>query len=445
MSELPHAECSFEPGSVVDPVGRVFKYQGRIFRAIAGPYTDIIVEALTLAEANHWFEQGLIPTWRTDYSLAGYSLVIEHQRVPFVTLRGEWSGAGLKEAALCYLRVAAALARAQLCLKDAHTWNVLFDHTIPYVIDWGSIRPLAELNWEFWYFQFRKYFLVPLYLFSLGQAHLARAMLREHQVGVGNFIIDLPMTRRVPEEPFLIFQKYSPAPSAQAFEDLMEYVARLALPRVEGEWIAYEQPRFNGLADLENIREKDRIVQRLVSSDPCSTVLDMGCNHGLHSEICAELGKRVVAADIEETCINELFVRTKQSKRSILPLYVDMLWPIGDSGFMNTIASAHHRLACDTCLAMALVHHLAFKHFASFESIARSISRFTWHRAIVEFVPREDWHVAQWAPERLPWYSAENFIAAMLEYFTHYTIIPSEPAPRQIMMFEGKKKQWISK
>lgn len=440
MIELPRSECSFEPGSVVDPVGRVFKYQERVFRAIAGPYTDTVLEALTLAEANHWFEQGLIPTWRTDYSLAGYSLIVEHKRVPFVTLRAEWCGEGLKEAALCYLRIAAALAKAQLCLKDAHTWNVLFDGTTPYVIDWGSIRPIAELNWEFWYFQFRKYFLVPLYLFSVGQAPLARAMLREHHVGVGNFIIDLSITRRMPEEPFLIFQKHSPIPTAQAFEDLMGYIALLSFPHVEGEWSTYEQPHFNSLAELANVREKDRIVHRLMSSDPHSTVLDMGCNYGLHSEICAELGKRVVATDIEETCLNELFIKTKQSKRSILPLYVDMLWPIGDSGFMNTIPSAQNRLACDTCLAMAIVHHLVFKHFASFESIARNISQFARQRAIVEFVPRDDWHVAHWEPERLPWYTEENFMAAMLEYFTHCTIISSEPAPRQIMVFEGRKK-----
>ena len=439
MRELPVSECEFEPGSVVDPVGRVFKHQGRMYRGIYAPYVDTVLQVLSLAEANQWFDQGLIPTWRADFNLSGYPLVIEHKRVPFVTLRSEWCGEGLKEAALCYLRVAAMLAEFQLCLKDAHPWNVLFDNTTPHMIDWGSIRPISELNWSCWYFQFRKYFLIPLYLFSLGQAALARAMLREHHVGVGNVIIDMPFTQRIPEEPYHIFQRRSQIPPRRVFESLADYASSLSLPRVEGKWISYEQPRFSSLTDQNNLRTKDQIVLRLIESDPYSTVLDIGCNYGLHSEMGAGLGKRVVALDIEETCLNDLFLRSRHTRRDILPLYVDFLWPVGESGFMNTIPSAQDRLACDTCLVMALVHHLVFKHYSSLYAIARNIWRFTRHRAIVEFVPPEDWHVAQWAPERLPWYNTESFVAAMLEYFDRYTTIPSEPAPRQILVFEGKK------
>ncbi len=439
--ELSRAECEFEPGSAVDPVGRIFRYQGRILRGIFPPYVDSTLQVLSLAEKNRWFELGLIHTWRTNYTMPEFPLILEHKRVPFVTLRAEWPAEALREAALCYLRVATALADAGLCLKDAHTWNVLFDATKPYVIDWGSIRPISELNWDFWYSEFRKYFLVPLVLFSLGQAKLARSLLREHIVGVGNYLLELPWTQVFPEQPYLIWQNRGRSSPRQVFESLADYVASLSMPRFEGEWVQYEQPRLNSLAELDKARPKDRIVHDLITVDPRSTVIDIGCNWGLHSEICARLGKQVVAVDIEETCVNELFCQTRRSRLNILVLYMDFLWPMGESGIVNSIPSAPDRLACDTALAMALVHHLVFKRHVSFEAIAYGISRFTKRRAIVEFVPADDYHVSLWSPERIPWYKLENFVTAMKRYFKNYTILSSDPAPRKIIVFEGKKSQ----
>ncbi len=439
MAELRNDEYVFELSSAVDQVGRVFRRQGRVFRAVASPHVEFVLHTLSLAKKGRWFDVGLIPTWCTEDRLPEFPLVLEHQCVPFITLRSEWSAEGLRAAGLVYLRVAEVLAEEGLCLKDAHPWNVLFDRSIPYVIDWGSIRPMAELDWTLWYLQFRKYFLVPLYLFSIGQLRIPRAMLREHVVGVGNELMDIPIIQWIPERPYRIYQQASSGVTSQTFAALADYIASLPIPIVSAEWTDYPQPRFSGPEDMEHLRSKDRLIAQLLSSDPAITVLDIGCNHGLHSEIGATLGKQVVAGDIEEACINALFLRTVNSGRDILTLYLDFLWPMGESGITGTIPSVHQRLQCDTTLALALVHHLSFKHHLAFEAFARNISRFTRHRAIAEFVPPDDVHVAQWAPQRLPWYNLDNFIKAMREYFASYTIIPIEPEPRKIVVFEKRK------
>jgi hypothetical protein len=214
--EIRFEECEFDPSSAIDPVGRVFKYNGRIFRGIYAPHTDLAIQVLSEAQANRWFDQGLIPTWKTDFLLPDFPFILEHKRIPFVTIRSEWPGEGLREA---------VLAEAGYCLKDAHPWNVLFDKTTPYVIDWGSIRPISELNLDFWYLQFRKYFLIPLCLFSLGQPKLARTLLREHIIGVGNYIIDLPFTISFPEHPYQIFRNRSSSSPSRGFDALGEYVS----------------------------------------------------------------------------------------------------------------------------------------------------------------------------------------------------------------------------
>lgn len=426
----------FEPGSVVDPVGRIFHFQGRIFRAVTAPYAEFVSNTIKLANQKKWDEIGLIPSGLTDYSLPGFPLVIEHKKVPFVTLRGEWSAEGLRSAALCILHTSAELMRHNLCLKDAHPWNILFDGTRPYFIDWGSILPSSELSWAFWYQQFRQFLLLPLYAFSIGEPLIARAALREHKVGVGNEIMKLATLASLPDEAQQIADSVEMKPTASTFEALAEYVSSLKFPLVEGEWSAYAQPQFTSLTQLETLREKDRIMHRILTQDGGKTLIDIGANKGLHSEMAASLGKRVLACDIEESCLNALYQRNALAQADILPLYHDFLWPIGTSGILNTIPAAEDRLACDTVSMMAVTHHLAFKQHVSFEAMASGLSRLAKHRAIVEFVPAEDEHVALWSPERLPWYKLDNFIAAMRQHFKSHAIIASEPSPRCILVLE---------
>ena len=436
MPQLSLEEICFERGSVVDPVGKVFYFEGRVFRAIAGPYVDFVERTVESAHRGNWFDIGLVPTWRTSYTLPGYPLVIEHRRIPFVTLRGEWCGEGLRDAALCILRLSAELLRSNLYLKDAHPWNILFDGVKPFFVDWGSICASTELNWEFWYRQFRQYLVAPLHAFSIGEHRIARAMLREHKFGVGNELIELPGFRNRPDTPRYIAESAGLCPTPETFEALAQYVSDLHIPTVESEWTAYAQPQFPEHGDGTTLREKDRIVFRLLERDSGRTVIDIGTNNGLHSEMAASLGKRTLACDIEETCLNALYRRTREHGFDVLPLYHDFLWPIGTSGILNTIPAAEDRLACDTALVMALTHHLAFKQHVSFEAMALGLSRLARLRAIVEFVPPEDRHVALWSPERLPWYNLTNFIAAMRRHFKSHSIIASEPHPRCMIEFD---------
>ncbi|MGE3507845.1 MAG: hypothetical protein AB7N65_03065 [Vicinamibacterales bacterium] len=435
MPELAPNTVAFEPGSVVDPVGRVFHLDGRVFRAIAPGYDGFVAQTLDRAVRLGWFDAGLIPTWRTSYTLPGFPLVIEHQRIPVVTLRGEWTAEGVRDAALCILHLSARLCRSNLCLKDAHPWNVLFDGTTPYFIDWGSLAPAEDLNWPFWYRQFRQYLLAPLHAFSTGLPRIARAMLREQKIGVGNEIIELPELAQLPGVPHEIAQLAGTAPTVGTFEALAAYVSSLTFPNVDGEWSSYGQPVWAPL-DFGALRGKDRVVHRILAGDPGRSLLDLGTNRGLHSEMAASLGKRVVACDIEEGCLNDLYLRTRASRVDVLPLYHDFLWPIGTSGILNSIPAAEDRLACDTLLMMAVVHHLAFKLHVSFEAMARGIARLARHRAVVEFVPPDDEHVARWSPERLPWYGLDRFVAAMRRHFDIQAMVSSEPAPRCVIVFD---------
>lgn len=436
MTILSSEQIQFEPGSVVDPVGKVFRMEDRVFRAIAEGYGESVRQTVDLAHRHDWFSAGLVRTSLTEYSTSGSSMILEHERVPFNTVRGEWAGEGLRAAAICIMELQSKLLRSGFCLKDAHPWNVLFDGPSPRFIDWGSIRPAAELNIEFWYGQFRQYLLAPLYAFAVGEHRIARAMLREHRVGVGNEIMGRPEFAGLPDQPRLMLEATDNPLDSRLFDSFGHYIEEMTLPQVHGEWATYEQPSFTSDPSLSSLREKDRIVHGLLAADAGETLIDIGTNNGLHSEIAAVLGKRVLACDIEESCLNSLYLRVRDRGADILPLYHDFLWPIGTSGILNSIPAAEDRLRCDTLLMMAVTHHLAFKHHVSFEAMARGIDRLARRKAIVEFVPPTDVHVAQWDPGSLPWYCLDNFLSAMTVYFDRYTIVPSEPVPRCVVVFE---------
>ncbi|QJR16489.1 hypothetical protein DSM104440_03324 [Usitatibacter palustris] len=422
---------------MVDPVGRVFHREGRVFRAISPPYGAFVRDIVARAPARGWLEAGLVPTWTTDLQVQGFETVVEHKRIPFVTLRGEWSGEGLRAAALCILQLQAALLRDGLCLKDAHPWNVLFDGPVPRFIDWGSIRPASELNREFWYQEFRRFLLAPLYLFSRGRHRLARTMLREHSMGAGNELIDLPALRRWPRAPATLSAVNDPF--EQVVDRLADYVEQLRLPDVPGEWEKYPQPAFEGLRDMSRLRLKDRLVHQVLENDPGKTLLDIGTNGGLHALIGVALGKTALACDIEETCLNRLYLGAAHAQANVLPLYHDFLWPIGESGLFNAIPGAMSRLRCDTVLAMAITHHIALRYHVSLESIADNLHRMCRRRLIVEFVPAQDVHVATWS-ERFPdWYRLEVFVAALSKRFADVTVLPSDPAPRVVLVCEGAR------
>jgi len=425
-----HAEAS----SVVDPVGRVIHYDGRILRGIRPAYVEQARHLLDVANADNWFAHGLVSTWPTPYELDEYPLVIEHARIPFVTFRGEWSAAALRKAALCQLELSLALARSGYCLQDAHTWNVLFEGTRPLFTDFGSIRPLAELDWTRWLTEFRKYFLVPLLLFADGRIGLARSLTREQVRGVGNWLIDHDITRLLdPEAVAFPPEPYSPAVT---FEALRRQVEDLSFPVEQGEWTSYAQPAGEGASPL---RVKDAQVQAILDRLEFSTALDLGTNRGLHAFMCEARGASVLACDIDEACLNDVFTRAHARRARLTPLYLDVVWPQGSGGAFGTIQSAHDRLRCDLVLALALVHHVSLRQRFDPDALIAGIAGFSRKCALIEFIPRDDWHVAQWNAPPLSGYSLEGFHTALSRHFSRVTVVPSDPLPRQFFVCEGKR------
>ena len=144
MTTISPSEAAFLRNSYADPNGRVFRWQGGLYRAIRGPQVAQRYRQLLESGAAPRLEAaGLVQTAVTDLSLDGYDLVLKHHEMPFVSYGIEWCADMLKEAALVTCDVNIELAAQGLTTQDAHSENILFDGPRAKFIDFGSIVPLV--------------------------------------------------------------------------------------------------------------------------------------------------------------------------------------------------------------------------------------------------------------------------------------------------------------
>jgi hypothetical protein len=159
-----------EPGSFRDRQSRVYYDGGEVLRSLSREgLADW--EALAASDTYTRFRETgcLVATELVaegDFE-EGWSGLLRHERIPFVTYPYEWTFGMLKDAALLQLDLTLAAVDDGLILKDGTPYNVQWQGSRPVFIDVGSITRLRE--GEPWpgYRQFCMQFLYPLFL----QAH----------------------------------------------------------------------------------------------------------------------------------------------------------------------------------------------------------------------------------------------------------------------------------
>src|SRR5690606_24922064 len=113
----------------------------------------------------------LVPTREVDAGVLGAlasdpSMVLQHERLPFISYPYEWSFPLLKAAAILHLTVQLDALEADFSLSDSTAYNVQFDGVRPVFIDVLSFRKYHD--GEVWagHRQFCEQFLNPLLLRS---------------------------------------------------------------------------------------------------------------------------------------------------------------------------------------------------------------------------------------------------------------------------------------
>lgn len=433
MPAIPAEEIVFHHRHCSDLNGRLFLWGGELYRGIFSERAAFCRDLFANGVVEELVTKGLlVETILTDWQLEGFGAVLRHATIPFVSYPHEWCGAMLREAALLTLDLEIELSKHNLTLQDGHGWNVLFRGPTPSYVDFGSIQPAQP--GVFWgaHDEFCRSFLYPLLLIEHGYGGIARALLH-----LGPGVTHSELLALIHDAP-LIKRDIVHGSELASLERLREKVAgiELLLPRTD--WTEYYGDRLPPLTPSDVWTPKHWSVYQVLSGLKPTTVIDLGSNRGWYSQLAASLGHRVVALEVDESCVASLFDDVKESCRSALPLFMDIARPSPASNgvFCEPGPSAAERLRSSVGMALALVHHLVFKNNMRFEQIVDGLSLFSADRALVEFVPREDRFVREWWSPRFSWYTMDGFISSLKQEFRNVTILPSHPEPRVLLLCE---------
>jgi SAM-dependent methyltransferase len=483
---MDHEVANLLPmGMGIDQHAILYRAEDRIIRAIKPRATEFYREVLTHPTVVGLMKDGiLIETRESDIKIKGHDLVLEHPLLPVVSYPFEWTPNMYRDAAMNVLRLNAELLKAGLCTHDAHLWNVLFDGITPRFIDFTSIiKALPGNKWRA-KAQFTNYCLNPLLVMDAGFPTTARSLLREilaypDPVMVRTLLHGPVRTAQLSDQARSVVHRFSKylatrlAPetknaikkvwgatqrvsSVLRNEDeiadvaaLLEKVESLRLVPPTAQWSEYysgnnELPIYDGSqAVLDRIRDstpKHGLVSDILRKLNPKSVLDLGCNRGLYSQIAALQGSRVVGVDLDERALDDMYLDSKRMKTDALPLYINAVAPVEATGFQEIpFPTVAKRLRAELVMGLALVHHLVFKTTRmSFAHIAKLFDSYAEKCILVEFVPKEDVHIRSWYTDEFDWYTLDNFKLALSEYFPVLEVFESFPSPRVILY--GVKK-----
>lgn len=474
-----------------DSVGEVFTHDGSVYRGIFAGHGSQVQALYNLIRDNNLFKAGVVTTTLVDqapFNQMGYDLVMQHERVPFISYAHEWTPSMLKDATLFQIDLSLQLLDADLLLKDCGvSTNVLFDGTKPVFVDVLSIIPKGRLTDEQWlspdpttsqhyagFSQISQYFfevfkrmffpgmLFPLYLFNQNKAQATIKRLFETALNTtGDSITELETFFATSRPLYFSYKKYRILQETALRKDDLRQFLLIQQHEIEELNTSMSQ---SGYADYYESKGEDfdffpcdawkpkhwGVYHALQSLKP-STVLDIGANTGWFSILAAKLGAKVVSIDNDIACMDILYRRAKQENLSILPLIVDFLDPAPDvaampelsdephflnSRFKNDVPlllSADKRITCDMVIALAIVHHLCLGGGRHLHDVTSQLALFANKHLVLEFVTKDDplivgepdFFKAQYAnPAGFDWYSLEACLDLLSKYFKSIQQIP---------------------
>jgi SAM-dependent methyltransferase len=479
--QIPPNEIKLHPASLVDQNGRLFEWRGALYRAVSSQNAPFVQSLFSRGVIDQLYNRGLVVQTEIEpLELEGYDLILKHRRITFVSYAYEWTPSMLKDAAISLLDVNLELARFGLTSQDAHPWNVLYDGPDPVFVDVGSIVPVKHTNPWPPTEEFHRFFLRPLIAFSQGERKITRWILHDH-LGITSEDLTRVTHPMIPPrfpEAVRIFGEatmraclhrmrqrkdfYKAVRSARnlviprrslpdtdnlplsvQLEKLKEKVCRLELPQASTLWSDYySRTSYPSFEDPGEWTPKHKSVSDILKELRPKTVLDIASNRGWHSRMAARLGSEVAAFDTDEPSLELLYGDLKRQRAAVLPVVMDILRPSAGFGWLGRgwALPATTRFQCDMVLALAIIHHLAYKSSipAGLDHIVALLSVYAKRWMLIEFIPPEDQYVSQWHNQSYGWYNLDNLTRVLEKEFRIVRQMPSHPELRTLLLCERK-------
>ena len=407
-----------EKGSFRDPAGKVFYFKDRIFRKLSSSGE----ERFQFVSQNNILNQSIENKYlintkilntndKLDIGLKEKNLILEHEKIPYISYPYEWSFSQLKKAALFHLDFQIFLLDMNATLIDASAYNIQFIGNEPIFIDVLSILKYEEGQPWGGHKQFCENFLNPLVLKSkkginfnnwfkgniegIGTSEINKVLSFFDKFSY-NIFIHIHLLNKLEENyknkkilklnQKKIFLKKNNFISI--LKQLKNFISNLNDYKSITTWDTYS---FENSYSEKASSEKKEIVKNFFERNEFEFVCDIGCNDGEYSEIALKNKcKKVIGFDYDLNAIENAFKRSENKKMNFLPLFFDASNPSSSLGWNeNERKSFNERAKFDGMIALAFEHHLALGKNIPLDQVVSWLTSLA-PKGLIEFVPKND-------------------------------------------------------
>lgn len=433
------------------------------------------------------------PVIRERLSCTAGELVLRHKRVGHISYPHEWCAEMLKDAALFHLDLSLSLLKANLYLKDAHPWNILFDATGFVFVDFTSIVSqenlfsedylqansdygksedklrLAQITGEIFQRMFLPYFLLPLAGYALGKAEVVHRRIDETTLNASSSVMSWreliwqpEISRRWIKNTLsglrLAHQVRKLMKTLKASYDIEGYIKSLhalvkgleVSKRSSGYSSYYQQKGEDQMLEYsDSWNNKQKGVFKAINRQTIGSVLDAACNTGWYAMMAEKCGKNVIAFDIDDASVEILYSDVKRTAANLLPLVLNITQPTPDRLSVvdgnRVLINAASRLQADSVLALGIVHHLILGMGMSVDAVIDRFAALARKQLILEFVDITDdkirgetefFHAFHVNAKLAEGYSIDALAVSLGRYFARVERIPSHPETRTLLICE---------
>ena len=467
-----------------DNNGTVFDNGDHISRIIIDDYKMRAKEIFKIYEKHGLNTLGIVETEMEND-------LFKHKKY-LITYPYEWTSNMYKDALLFHLELLVKLDDNDLILKDFLLNNVVFCNTQPKFIDFLSLINRDDIINEKWLTEggYRgdirfaiiekmliPYALIPFMAMVFKDYKLARILLTE-KICNCNIIVPEWSDLLVPKQKnwlkvlvkkilnldarrnrirsFTNIEKKDFIASIKSIKKLINESD--VTPPSSGYTDYYELKNEKlDFDDKSEWKHKQLSVYNIIENSKPESVLDIGANTGWNSRLAEHLGAEVIALDIDESAIDNLYLHSKKHTLKITSLLIPFdnleLEIYGrkydseaykDKNFDHypLYMAATERLACDLVMVLALLHHLILGEGKELNYIFKVLRKLTKKTLILEFVDLEDEMIKN-EPNffgNLNRFNRDNYnldliVKSGLLNFNSVQVMESHPETRKLLIF----------
>ncbi len=480
--------------SSCDDQGTVYIGEDNVFRIVPTKHIDSVIKILN--KLNNEIE-GIVKTKICEDENINLKLkkndelILQHQKISPISYPHEWCALMLKDAALFQLDLSINLYKEGLYLKDAHPWNILFEKGSPVFVDFTSVvndqalldedfldsnasmnistnDQISRCIQEIYQRMFKPYFFNPLLSYVAKDSLNVRKDIENTTLNTSSHCMSLkncfPKNIKLSKLPKLLkivilyFRQFTFQKRLLSNKNVPDFlisiknlIKNIALDAGSSDYSSYYSSKGEDqewtYSDDWNLKQKS--VHKALNKSNIKTILDVACNTGWFAIMAEKINKSVIAFDIDEGCIEELYKHVKENKSDVLPLVMNFTeltkdrFSIHDGNIV--LFSAESRFKSDSVIALGIIHHLVLGLGLSLNEIVSSLNALSRKQLVIEFIDLND-SMIQGEPSFFPAFFKDSSISenynldeliSILEANNYsITIESSFPDTRKILVCE---------